>query len=584
MYVLKGLYSRFKSKPLLVIGAVFMFYAALAVVMTWPFALHPTNTMVAPFGGDIAGSISKYEALKEAHQNPLFDAKLHWLTWPAGPMNNVGVDRVSLFSTLFLWVGSDLFGTILTHSWLSFIGYVFTAGAAFLLVLRITGSKQAGLVAGVIYGFWPTMYGMTISDMTYAQMWLYLIPVWAFWELATQGYSRTRMAVAALSIVPAVFWTPYYMFHVLVVGSTCLGVAAYYLRRLQGWRTAALVGAVTGTFWILVLAIYRYVGLHSPSTLIPDRKISDFYEESAQPLMYLFPGAHSWGPHGNWLLVHLVPRAAVVNLYVGLSTLALAAVGVVILVRSRWRGSRSLRRQQRPLLVAAVMATWVAAVCLVFSLPPIYKFGPLKIRLPGDLVAHIVPALRAGQRFVMPIEGVLAVLAGIGVALLLARAPKRWRLGLTLLITIIVFADLWAPLPDSITPIKTYPALVQLGRLPMGPVVWFEHGSMFSTDPRRPCLLQHEYRKPLIDDCALGQSPNLATLLGLPLCDAVTGLQAVGTRYVVMSPSDVETRSCLNQRAAGWNTVANDSTFLVGELPKLSRESAERAKEQLGLK
>jgi hypothetical protein len=559
-----------------------LFYVLLTVAVTWPFALHPFNTTIAPLGGDIDGSISKYEALKQGHQDPFFATNFPWIAWPVGPPNNVGVDRVSLFSTLFLWVGSSTMGAIFTHSLLSFLGFVLTAGVTFWLVRRITGSDLAGLVAGVIYGFWPTMYGMAISDMTYTQMWLYLLPVWAFWELLTKGYTHRRLIWGALSIVPAVFWTPYYMEHVLVVGGTCLMVTLYYLWRSRGWKLAIAAGAVTGFFWLAVLYVYRYVGLHSPAAMVPDRQVSDFYQQAAQPLMYVLPGDNSWGPHGNRLLVYLVPRAQFVNLYVGLSVLALVVVGLVLLIRNNHPVGRGAARQAR-MRKAAVLAGWVVVMCGLFSLPPTYHFGPLKIWLPGDVVAHTVPALRAGQRFVMPLMGALAVLAGMGSALLLARVPSRWRLVAALVIALAVMADLWALVPGSATTIATYPSLTALARMPQAPVAWFEKGSMLPAFPHTPCLLEHEYKKPLINDCALGRSPNLDTILQLPLCDEVTALQAIGVRYMVLSPDDKKTARCLAQRVSAEKTVATDDTYEVVTVPRLGATDAKRLERQFNL-
>ncbi len=59
----------------------------------------------------------------------------------------------------------------------------------------------------------PLMLGIGRADSTYTHMWLYLLPMWAFWRLATQ-YAHKQAIMAAASLLPAVFWTPYFAFHI----------------------------------------------------------------------------------------------------------------------------------------------------------------------------------------------------------------------------------------------------------------------------------------------------------------------------------------------------------------------------------
>ena len=173
-----------------------LLFAGWAAVVTWPFVIHPLSTLTGPTWGDVAASVSKFEALRWGHQTPFTAANMSFIAYPDGPSNNIGVARVSALSELYLWVATRFLGAITAHSLMTYLGYVLTALVTFLFVRRVTRSALAGVVAGFIYGFWPHMYGIARADQTYTHMWLYILPLWAFWELATREFSWRWAAVA----------------------------------------------------------------------------------------------------------------------------------------------------------------------------------------------------------------------------------------------------------------------------------------------------------------------------------------------------------------------------------------------------
>jgi len=404
------------------------------------------------------------------------------------------------------------------------------------------------------------MYSLIGSNQTYVHMWLYILPIWAFWELAAHGYSDRRVGLAIASIVPGVFWTPYYTFHLFLVGGVCLVVALAYLWKRAGWRQAVGVGAVTAIVWEVVFVVYRLIGFSTSATLIPTRTMAEIYNQSASPWMYVLPGKFSWGMTDDPLLVHLVPRTGWTNLYLGLSVLALAAVGVVVVWRARRRVGEALEWR-----AAAVLGLVVAAACFAFSLPPTFRLGHWKLPTPNYVIAHVEPALRAGQRLVMPLMAGVVVLAALGAWSLLRRLRGRARWAAAGVMLVVLGADLWALPPDDTTRILTYPSMVALAREPKAPVAFFENGSLLPSYPQVPCLLQHEFNKPLINDCGLGRSALLGAIVdnGTPLCEQIAKIRAVGTRYLVTAPHDAGVEACLSEAQATERIVAQDATYRV---------------------
>jgi hypothetical protein len=559
--------ERLRNRPALLAVGALVFFTCYASIVTFPYIKDPVHITIAPLGGDVDNSIAFYEALVGSHANPFFATNVPWIGYPTGPANNVGVDRVSFLSVTLLWVGTRVLGAIAAHSLLSFLGLILTAFFTFWLVWRATRSALAGVVAGFIFGFSPIAVALAGSNMVYVNMWILLIPLWAFWRLVTQQAARNWVVIAAMSVVPGVFWTPYFMLHSLVVGASCLAVAGYYILRQKGRERALLTAFVIGLCWALLLFVYRFIGLHSPSTVVPSRTMAEIYQQSAQPLMFLLPGLWSWGIHdGNSLLVHLLPRARGLNLYVGLSTLALAGSGLVLLTRRRPK--KSAPGSPVPdARVAAMMAGMAAVACVAFSLPPVYHFGPLKLPTPNYLVATAVPALRAGQRFDMPLVGCLAVLAGIGAWLLLCRLAPKWRPVAAAGMLIVIGLDLWALPPGWVTTIPRYHSLLAIRNQPSAPVAWFEKNSLVIGLPQVPCLLQEQYNKPLVNDCGLGYTPQYGLMLSRPLCEQITQLAAKGTRYVVLTRNDDQkVRQCLTGSGLAKATLSQDSTYQVIQL------------------
>ena len=87
------------------------------------------------------------------------------------------------------------------------------------------------------------------------------------------------------------------------------------------------------------------------------------------------------------------------------------------------------------------------------------------------MIVHAVPALRAGQRFVMPLMAGVAILAGIGVAARPIRRRPEIQIAATVAVAAIVATDLWARAPESVVRLPNSDALAILREEPSAPSV-----------------------------------------------------------------------------------------------------------------
>jgi hypothetical protein len=544
-------------------------FLLLGLQETWPWVLHPGSRISAPIGGDVSSSIAKFGVLAREHIVPWLPARMHTVGWPLGLKTTPGLDAVSILSSTPLWVGSMLVGPIAAHGVAAVLAYFLTATVTFLFIRRVTGSAMAGTVAGFAYGFFPHLSGMVYADITYAHMWLFILPLWALWELV-RAPSRRRGLVAGGAVVLAMFWTPYYAEHAVVIfvsALIALGLLARRLelpRRLLCWALVPV--AVAGAVQVF---IGRLTGFEDQ----PARPVSDVYEQSAHPLMYVMPGyASSWTRAGarvtDWsyrTLVDLVPRAHQTNLYIGLSVLALAVVAVVRVVVPWWR-TRS--PDLAGPATAAVIGGAAVIGAFVFSLPPRVSLVGISVPLPELAVHHLVPGLRAGQRFVMPLMGGMSVLAGVGAWSLLRRLSARWAavVGIALCATVII--DLSTSFPGAWGPsAPATPAIRALAKAPPGPTLEATPYGFIGRDPQRACQLQEFHGHPLFNTCAIQQVPlPLLRIASLPACDAIDELRDRGLRYIIEEPMRPDVvGDCLRDdpRLRNARTLAVDGSYRV---------------------
>jgi hypothetical protein len=544
-------------------------YLALAIAATWPWLAEPGTTMMAPFGGDVSSSIAKFGAVLESDAIPFVSDRLEAVGFPVGTPTTPGLDLASGFSTAYLWGGSAVAGPIEAHGLLAVLGFFLTATVTYLFVRRVTGSVGAGFVAGVAYGFFPHLYLMAHAATTYTHMWLFVLPMWALWNLSQTPTRRTAL-IAGLSLIPATFWTPYFTLHAFTVAGACLLVLLALAPRL-GIRWGLF--GLTLLPWAGAAAAYVLIGAATSFADVPDRPISEFYDQAAHPLMFVWPGSQSiWGDGISQALADRVPRAFGANLYLGLSVLVLAGLGLFAALRA-WGASR-MRGRPSPQAVAALLGLATVIATGLCSLPPRVLDG--SVPTPATLIWEVAPGLRAGQRFVMPMMAGVAVLAGLGAHAVLRRLPVRAVVPVTLAMALVVGVDLYARPPDMIAKVAPpAPAVKTLADAPNAPLVHITpHGFFGGPMPQRPCAMQRVHHKPLVNTCAFtAPPPELWAIALRPMCEALSTLHRRGLRYVLVEPTLPGTMPpnvarCFRRPSplGRWRVLARDPQTWVFEL------------------
>lgn len=551
-------WKRVRTHRVNIFVAIFFFIAACA--LTWPFLVHPLTTQVGANYGDIFGSISKFDAIKNEHHNPFVDGHLYSLAYPDNIQSNVGVDRVSFFSTLFLWVFTLAVNATFAHNMYVFLGYFVTAFIMFLFIRRYTASATLGIIAGSAFITFPLFISLARAAPVYMWSWLYILPVWAMIEL-TKTYSPKRLLIAGLSIIPGVFWTPYFMLHVFLIALACFIVylSLYYKhhRTLPYKQCLVLIGVVAVT-----AGTYVAVGHSSSASVVPSRPISDAYEQSLNPFMLITPTENTaiTYPVYDTLIKPLRPRGMTVTLYAGLTICVLAILGTIALFRAK-----NLPKDMRLL---GLFGLAVAVVSLSFSLAPTITLLGIKIPTPNYFVVHAVPALRAGQRLVVPIMLGLIVLAMIGIYTTTRKLRRRIRPSLAIACFTILIGIEYVTVFDQMTaPVYTSAAVSQLASAPKGIVAEYFNNSLIGYPGQLACKNYLIHHHQTVNSCSLdiytdpGKWPVINGIDKLPLDDQINYLRHLGVRYIIVDSSSITTETIVQSQA--HHLFATDTKFRI---------------------
>lgn len=462
-YGLRAVGARFAAiSPRLGTLFAFLLYLGLACSVTWPLSIHPGTRVFGPIGFDLTGTMAYFHALAAARTPPFLPGIVHAFNAPEGRSTQWALNFSTLPSSTLLWLGSMAFGSVATFAYWPIFTFTLSALSMFLFVRWLTGSWHAALITGFAFGFWP--YVFTGMNQPLGDEWVIVLAVWRMLVLIERPSMRNG-ALAAAAVVLAFMWVQYF---ILIVGVTwvLLTLAALAIARARGQLAAAVrAHAVVVVAAFVTLASILLAGLTSGFEGTPVRAASELVKYSARPLMYLLPdpsnpflGTFSkpiierkWGTSEHFAVAYS-------NNYVGISVIALAVVGGVILVRAIRRRGWRLALADRPVL-AAVLLTMAALCAFAFSAPPRVGVLGVNVPMPIEVVTHVTTLFRTTGRFAVIVMLGLCVLAGLALSQLFSRLRAPAALAVCALLSAVVLVDLWARPPYKITPIVVPPSI-----------------------------------------------------------------------------------------------------------------------------
>jgi hypothetical protein len=423
-----------------------LLYLGLACFITWPIPIHPTSTLDGTVGADLTAEIAYYHAIVESHTAPFIPGTVHAFNAPEGRPTQWALNFSNLPSSLLLWLGSLTLGSILTFGLWPILTFTVSALAMFLFIRWVTGNWQPALIAGLAFGFWPFVF--VGRNQPLGDTWVVVLPAWRMLVAIERPTLRNGL-LAGVATAFALIWVQYFLI-IVGVAWVVLAVSALAVGWLRGQLGAGIRAQAAGAVpVVLTLAAVLAAGIASNFAGAPVRPQSDLVQFSARPAMYLLPDPSN--PFLGSLSKPIIDKdyysatstVTYDNIYVGISVLILASIGLWLLVR-RIRGMGLRRAMADRRVLAAMLFTLCAFVALLFSAPPEVSIAGFQVPMPMTFVGQITTIFRTTARFALFVMLGLCVLAGFALSELLPRLKRNPRVMVVAAIAIIVTCDLWA--------------------------------------------------------------------------------------------------------------------------------------------
>jgi hypothetical protein len=491
-------------------GAAALF-ALLTVVMTWPQAAHLSTH--ADRDQDVFFNMWRLRwvahALSTAPARILdgntFYPESRTLTL-SDAMLVQGVAAAPL-----LWSGVP---PVLVHNLMLLGPIVLSAAGMFMLALHLTGSRAAGVVAGIVFAFVPYRFA---HYMHMELQWTVWIP-WTFWALhrtIETGLRRYGIMVGAFLALQFLSSIYYGLFLATLLTLCALLLLCGLDRRLLGSRISALaVGAIAAAVLVAPYAI-PYAAQRDQVGGRPEEQVVMF---SARPSSYLVttPSNYLYGERS-------APRARLERLlFPGVLPLLLGVTGLFLV---------------RPSNEAIVYLLGLVAAFEMSLGFYGYTFTFLYYHVP------VFNSLRAPARLGIFVVFFLAILAAKGYSAVASTFRPRLRPALLAVVSATLLLEYWvAPLHLVPYPNDPPPLYAWLATQPPGVVAEFPIPTPFTLpglEPRYAYMSSFHWMRTLNGYSGYYPESYIARLdpmNTLPDSPAVEALLRNVVRYVIVHP------------------------------------------------
>ena len=422
------------------VAAAAAIYAVLTIGWMFPIVVHPESRIL--YGvSDSTSQLRDYWAAEVQHQNP-FTFRHDALTGaPQGRTLAPAISYANAAQPAFVWTLKGALG--LVGSWNVFIllGFLLTGVCSFALLDSLGATFGASLFGSYVMTFNPWNFERAFSGhIAFLHEWVFaaLIAALLFWW--KRGTLRSAL-VPTVALALCFYMAAYFGLFASFLTFVFFAVAAATrtpVSRLRATGTCATVYG--GTLVLLAPTLVLYARERSAVSAIAAHPTAQLTSYGASVWAYLTPYYHH--PFLSWITNAVATPGSFTEqtLFYGYSTMILAIVSVVLLVRrSSWLSAVNKRRQ------AALFAAVLVPGAFIMSLPSkIYG-----IPMPATLVGHFTTFWRVYARF--------GILVGIGLAILAAFAltyltrVRRWWWITPIALVILAFEFL----PGHITSFST---------------------------------------------------------------------------------------------------------------------------------
>ncbi len=543
---------------------IFVTFIFLVTILTFPLVFKITTYIPGFFSSDepFAGLWDNWR-IKHSLENNL---PLKFTSLIAHPF---GVDLDTSGYKSFLWSGWHYLLSLLTSPILNWniqilLNLLLSGIFTYFFVFYLSESRLAGMLSGVIFSLSPYQFIRIWQHLglTYNQ-WipLVLLSVILLWYKP----SKRRWILLLLALL-LLFSFDY---SIMYFGGMVLFSFLFYIL-IYNWRIklfkekkllkhdikflSKVIGVILIALFILLPQFYPVIKnrLQFSSTSVASvfnpyhRPFEDLFSQSAKPLSYLLPATvHPiFGKFTERFVGSPLYGISFTEhtLYLGWIPLILAFVAF-----------RTWRRKRKQLSVVSCQLSdkredfyigffiFLAIVAWLFSQPPWWKIGPIKIYMPSFFMYKILPMYRAYCRFGIVVMLAVAVLAGFGLDFILERfKSQKTKIALACLFSGLVLFEFWNWPPYKVIDVSGVPSVYYWLKEQPGDFAIAEYPLDADSPNEMYKFYQTKHEKKIINGTFPGTYANQVTktIFKLSQPSAAGVLKWMGVRYVLVHKED----------------------------------------------
>ena len=413
--------------------AVLFLFLCLTIVMTWPVA--------ANLGHRVPGGREDqwihfwtFDWILDSTvegRNPFSTGRIFFPDGASLTSHNIA------WVNILLWVPLQaVLGSSAAYSVHFIIIITLNGFAMYLLARELTGSEVGGIVAGLVFGFWPHVLSQPDHPNLIFTCWVPLSLLYLRRSLSKRCLRDAVIAGGFIALIGITRW------QLLIVAAPAVAIMLVSLLWQLGnrtwWSIRLLIvsGCVAGL--LMMPLAYPVVVAQLTRDNSTDLQLDEQGWGQTDLLAYLVPGANHpwWGDAVQPYSANFVVNKAYVP-FLGYSVLLVGILGVVY----RWRST----------------GLWLlmAGVYVLLALGPVLRVNgvtfpslPMPYRLIEDL--FLVRLLRKPDRFNILLSIPVGMLAGYGAVVLNGRRRPWQKWVLTILLGgVVLFEYLQVPLATS---------------------------------------------------------------------------------------------------------------------------------------
>jgi len=438
---------------------------AITLIMTFPL-IFEMNRYIPGFSStdEPYGSIWYWWWLKFSLLNQLNPLSCGYLAAPTGIA--IPFSMYPIWTAIVLII-NFLSNEIFTYNLQVISSFVLAGVFMYTLVYYISRNKAISIFSGIIYAFSPYHFVRSWQHLGLSQIQflpLFLLALLKLIERPRLG----RIILVGLCFFLVASFDFYYAYF---AGVSSLALIIFLLLRrnflkktavVRGVFFALLLGGALTLITLLPIKMMVISGYINPdaSAWSVRKPFEDLFGQSARPLSYLIPpsthpvfGAFSEGfigtqAYGESMTEH--------TLYLGWTPLILAFYFLKKRRKGRKRQGAVAGSDAGDLYIDYFV--FLGIIAWLFSQPPWWQIGPIRLYMPSFFMYKIFPMFRAYCRFGVVVLLCVALLGGVGLGLILKKLRDfRFRGFILGALCILVLFEFWNWPPYKVIDLSVIP-------------------------------------------------------------------------------------------------------------------------------